>query len=66
MGKKEEERTVQDRSVFPPHSLKLFPTQQQGQPEELLAAGLFTSALGAYELLHLLTLTETSLTDPFS
>lgn len=53
------ERTVQDKLVRPPYSLKHVLRQQQGQPEELLAAGLFISALGAYELLHVLILTET-------
>lgn len=54
---------MQDRSVLPPYSLKYFLRQQQGQPEKLLAVGLFISALGAYELLHVLILTETC---PFS
>lgn len=54
---------MQDRLVLPPYSLKYFLRQQQGQPEELLAVGLFISALGAYELLHILILTETC---PFS
>lgn len=55
----------EERSLLPPCSLELLPTQCQDQPETSQTGGLFTSALGVYKLLCARNLMETAIIPKF-